>query len=68
MTRKKQFHTISREEVQILLARRLIRSCPALTPEQSRHVAGFLLDSKMVTPSTMFYDQPDPPLDQELQK
>lgn len=51
--------TIRRDEVQVLLARRLMNATP-ITVEIANRMSGFLLDSGMVTVYTMFCDDPEP--------
>lgn len=51
---------ISRDEVHVLLARRLRNATP-IDKVLAMRVAAFLLDSKMVTVYTMFYEDPEKP-------
>lgn len=64
MKKKVMSAVIRREEVQVLLSRRIRNGVVTVSPAVANEIATFLLDSKMVTVYTMFGDDYDQALDQ----
>lgn len=68
MAKRKEIHAIPKEEVRVLLARRLVNGVTELSRGQADDVAAFLLDSRMVTVGTMFADGAVVPQDAGVEK